>query len=232
MRVILLAALLLPLSTTAADIYELTTEELAPFNLGSGDSVGGLATDVLREAFGRAGFKMKAHLYPWLRAYQSALERSNGCVYSTVRSPERESLFKWVGPIIRDEIVLLVREGSGVSIGSIDDLKRYRTAATPGDWLSTYLQEKGANLVFTPTRGQLQMLMNGRIDFWATTRARGAYFAAREKVKLNVTLSLREADMYLACNPNVPDSVIKSLNDALGAMEQDGTMRRLEEAYR
>lgn len=232
MRVILLAALLLPLSTKAADSYALTTEELAPFSLGSGDSVGGLATDVLKEAFGRAGFKMKAHLYPWLRAYQSALETPNGCVYSTIRSPDREVLFKWVGPIIRDEMVLLVREGSGVNITTIEDIKRYRTASTPGDWLSAFLQEKGANLVFTPTRGQLQMLLNGRIDFWAATRARGAYFAAREKVKLRVALVLREADMYLACNPAVPDTVIESLNGALGAMERDGTMRRLGEAYR
>lgn len=230
----LIAAALLPPALHAADssIYELATEELAPFSMPIGDGVGGLSTDVLKTAFDHAGVKMETRLYPWLRAYQSALERPNGCVYSTVRTTEREALFKWVGPIVRDDWVVFVPEESPLHPHSLDDLKAYKTASTPGDSLAAYLQDQGMNVAYTPTNGQLQMLVSGRIDFWATTRARGAYFAAREKVKLRAALTLRQADMYLACNHEVPDEVIGGLNRALKDMEEDGTMRRIEDGYR
>jgi polar amino acid transport system substrate-binding protein len=230
----LVVAALMPatLHATDAAIYELTTEELAPFSMPVGREVGGLSTDVLKIAFIRAGFTMEARLYPWLRAYQSALDKPNGCVYSAVRTPEREALFKWVGPIVHDDWVIFVPEESRLHPRSLSDLKSYKTASTPGDSLAAYLQENGIAVGYTPTDGQVQMLMTGRIDFWATTRARGAYFASRDKVKLRAALTLRNADMYLACNPRIPDAVIEGLNRAVRAMEQDGTMERLEGAYR
>jgi polar amino acid transport system substrate-binding protein len=231
----LLIAMLLPAAGRAGSSFvpplDLTTEELAPFSMLEGDGVTGLSTDVLRRAFDRAGVPMQVHLYPWLRAYQSALDRPDGCVYSTVRTEEREPLFKWVGPIAHDEWVIFVAPGSKTRIASLDDLRRYRTAGTPGDSLATYLQEQGVAVEYTPTTGQMQMLLSGRIDFWATTRARGAYFAARHHVKLKAVLSLRQSDMYLACNRKVPDAVIDSLNRTIREMQADGTIGRLEGAY-
>ena len=43
------------------------------------------------------------------RAYAAARERPNACVYATSRTPERESSFKWVGPIDSAEWVLMAR---------------------------------------------------------------------------------------------------------------------------
>jgi polar amino acid transport system substrate-binding protein len=230
----LIFAILSPAALQAADatVYELSTEELAPFSMPLGDGVGGLSTEVRRAVFSRAGLQMETRLYPWLRAYQSALDRPNACVYSTVRTPDREPLFKWVGPIVEDDWVIFVPEESRLHPHSLNDLKAYKTAGTPGDSLASFLQEKGIAMEYTPTNGQLQMLMSGRIDFWGTTRARGAYFALRDKVKLRAVLTLRKADMYLACNRGVSDGVIDGLNEALKELEEDGTMRRLADKYR
>ena len=231
---LLIGMLLLPaaLRATPPQPFELTTEDLAPFSMMEGERLTGLSTDVLRTAFARAGLAMEMRLYPWLRAYQSALDKPNGCVYSTVRTSEREPLFKWVGPIVRDDWVVLVAPGSKTRIASLEDLKRYKTASTPGDSLASYLQDQGIAVEYTPTLGQMQMLLSGRIDFWATTRARGAYFSARHHVKLKPVLTLRHADMYLACNRQVPDPVIDGLNRTVKEMEEDGTVARLGAAYR
>ena len=230
----LIVAALLPSALQAAEatVYELTTEELAPFSMPIGDRVGGLSTEVVKIAFDRAGLKLETRLYPWLRAYQSALDKPNSCVYSTVRTAERETLFKWVGPIVHDDWVIFVPEDSPLHPRSLDYLKAYKTASTPGDSLAAFMQENGIAVEYTPTNGQLQMLVSGRIDFWGTTRARGAYIASRDKVKLRAALTLRKADMYLACNRQISDPVIDSLNRVLKEMEEDGTMRRLEDEYR
>ncbi len=224
---------LLPSTLLAApEPLDLTTEELSPFNMKSGEAVTGLSTDLLRAAFARAGLPMEVHLYPWLRSYQSALDKPNGCVYSTTRIPEREASFKWVGPLVRDDWVVYVLRDSKIRIGSVQDLKRYKTASAQGDALSTYLQGLGLAPEFTPTHGQLQMLESGRIDFWATTQARAVYFSRLDHVELKPVLTLRKAEMYLACNRQVPDQTIDVLNRTLKEMEQDGTVDRLRQVYR
>ena len=216
----------------AEEPYELATEELAPFSMQENGLVTGLSTELLKAAFARAGLPVEMRLYPWLRAYQSALEKANGCVYSTIRTPEREAQFKWVGPVVRDDWVIFLPAGSPIRIGSLEDLKRYKTASTPGDALAAFLTENGVEVGYTPTNGQIQMLTSGRIDFWATTRARGVYLARLHGVKLKAALTLRKADMFLACNRQFPDSVIDSLNQAVHALESDGTAERLAGAYR
>lgn len=227
-----IATLSAPLAVSAQQSFDLTTEELEPLSMIADGAITGLSTDLLKTAFARAGLPAEMHLYPWLRAYRSALDKDNGCVYSTVRTPEREALFKWVGPIVHDDWVIFVPEDSEVRVASLADLKRYRTASTPGDALALYMRSQGIPVEFTPTNGQLQMLMSGRIDFWATTQTRGTYFAAHDHVKLKAVLTLRQTDMYLACNRKVPDRIIALLNGTLKAMEADGTAERLAAPYR
>ncbi len=38
-------------------------------------------------------------------------------------------------------------------------------------------------------------------------------------------------DVFLACNPGVPDAVIGRLNDAFVALGRDGTLKRIERNY-
>lgn len=216
----------------AEEPYELTTEELAPFSMQEKGAVTGLSTDIVRAAFARAGLPMEIRLYPWLRAYQSALEKPNGCVYSTTRTPEREASFKWVGPIVHDDWVIFILPDNPIKIGSLKDLKRYKTASTPGDALAGYLVENGIDVGFTPTNGQIQMLTSGRIDFWGTTLARGQYIAREHGVKLKPVLTLKKTEMYLACNRQISDAVIVSLNQAVHALEEEGAADRLAASYR
>jgi polar amino acid transport system substrate-binding protein len=217
---------------SAEEPYELTTEELAPFSMQENGMVTGLSTDILKAAFARAKLPMETRLYPWLRAYQSALEKPNGCVYSTTRTAEREAQFKWVGPIVHDDWVIFVLADSTIKINSLKDLKRYKTASTPGDALADYLAKNGIDVGFTPTDGQIQMLTSRRIDFWGTTLARGIYIAREHGVKLKPVLTLRKVDMYLACNRQMPDAVISSLNQAVHALEEEGAIEKLAALYR
>ena len=42
----------------------------------------------------------QVHLVPWNEGYQAALTGNNTVIFSTARLPERESSFKWAGPIV------------------------------------------------------------------------------------------------------------------------------------
>ncbi|KPX12183.1 Uncharacterized protein ALO75_05082, partial [Pseudomonas syringae pv. coryli] len=85
----------------------LLTENFPPFNMAvdgknfaQENNIDGIAAEVVREMFKRAniGYSMTLR-FPWDRVYKLALEKPGYGVFSTTPLPERENLFKWVGPV-------------------------------------------------------------------------------------------------------------------------------------
>ena len=210
---------------------EIATEDLPPFSMMKHDKLTGLSSDIVAVALKRAAIPYRISLFPWIRAYKMAITRPDLCLYSTVRTAEREPLFKWVGPLVRDKWVVFVPADSPIEIASIEALKRYRTASLPGDAMSLFLQENGIPFDRSVTTESIRMLEGGRIDYWATTRLKGRYQANLEGIKLREALVLKDEDMYLACNKGVPDTVVAALNTAIAQMERDGTIARLSKPY-
>jgi len=224
-----ISGILDPVRAIAADkpFIELTTEELVPFSMLQGDEVTGISTAILREVFRRNGFDYSIKLIPWIRAYQTALSKSDACVFSATRTPDREALFKWVGPLVHDDWVVFALADSAIQARSIEDLRPYRTASTPGDAEAIYMMEHGLTVELSPTTEQLRMLVSKRIDFWATTKARGRFVAVAQGLHLRELLTLMPVDMFLACNPQVPDTIIDQLNKTLAQMAQDGATKEI-----
>jgi len=83
----------------------LTTEEYPPFNMTDAQSGQplGIAVDKAIEMMRRANEPFTITSYPWARAYQMALKSDDTCVFSTSRTPEREALFTWIGPLARSD---------------------------------------------------------------------------------------------------------------------------------
>jgi polar amino acid transport system substrate-binding protein len=186
----------------------------------------------LRKAFEKSGIQYNISLFPWTRAYDMATNTANTCVYSTTRTDEREPLFKWVGPLVRNDWVLFGRADSP-KLTSLNDAKPYTVGGYQGDALSIYLKSQGIK-VDEANADHLnpQKLMAKRIDFWATGAALGPYLAAREGVTgLVPVLSFRETQMYLACNKAVPDDVIAKLNTAVKQLTDDGTLAAITKSY-
>ncbi|HXA48060.1 MAG TPA: ABC transporter substrate-binding protein, partial [Burkholderiaceae bacterium] len=102
------------------------TEENAPFNFQDRQGIGGISTEIVKEMGRRAGVPMAIHWTSWVRAYQGAIKNPNTCVYSTVRLPEREALFKWVGPIASNKWALFARTDFDKPIKTIDDARPFR----------------------------------------------------------------------------------------------------------
>src|SRR5690606_17639247 len=81
----------------------LLTENFPPYNMAINgknfaqeDNIDGIAADIVREMFKRAGIPYSLTLrFPWDRIYKLALEKPDYGVFVTARLPEREQLFKW-----------------------------------------------------------------------------------------------------------------------------------------
>lgn len=212
----------------------ISTEYSPPTSMREDGRVIGSATDKVREALSRAAIPHTIEMLPWKRAYRSALMRADGCVYSTTRTPERERLFKWVGPTDEGEWVLLGRADHGYRLATLDDARKLRIGTYNGDAREAYLRARGF-LVDSAPNDMInpKKLMLGRIDLWAAGLRPGSSYLEVNgwSGRIVPVFTFNRVKLYLACNLAVPDAVIDKLNAAFDAMARDGTSRRLERKY-
>ncbi|MBS7662378.1 ABC transporter substrate-binding protein [Pseudomonas lalucatii] len=219
----------------------LLTENFPPYNMAINgknfaqeDNLDGIAVDIVREMFKRAGIQYNLTLrFPWDRIYKLALEKPGYGVFVTARLPEREALFKWVGPIGPDDWVLLARGDSPISLSSLEQAKQYKVGAYKGDAIAQHLEERGLQPI-TALRDQLnaKKLMEGQIDLWATGDPAGRYLAKQEGVSgLKTVLRFDSAQLYLALNREVPDEVVQKLQSELERMRDEGFVDDILNSY-
>jgi polar amino acid transport system substrate-binding protein len=212
----------------------LTTEAAPPYSVREGERVVGIGADTVREIMVRAHIEYTIDMLPWKRAYTAALERHDTCVFSTTRTPEREPLFKWIGPIGEADWVLMGRADRKLHLDSLEDARRYRIGTYNGDARDQYLRARNFNVDPAPNDLlNLRKLMAGRIDFWAASIRRGS--ATLERMgyadKIVPVLVFNRIRVYLACNRAVPDELTARMSSALASMEQDGTVERILHRY-
>jgi polar amino acid transport system substrate-binding protein len=212
----------------------LTTEAAAPHSMLEGKRVVGIGADTVREIMVRARIDHTIELLPWKRAYTAALERPDTCVFSTTRTPEREALFKWIGPIGEADWVLMGRADRRLHLDTLDDARRYRIGTYNGDARDHYLRSRGFDV--DPAPNDLinpRKLMANRIDLWAASIRRGSDTVARMGYagKIVPVLVFNNIRVYLACNRGVPEALTARMETALAAMERDGALQRIVHRY-
>ncbi len=230
-----------------ADIDEnysvvLLTENYPPYNMAINgknfapdDNIDGIAADIVREMFKRAGIKYALSLrFPWDRIYNLALEKPGYGVFSTARTPARENLFKWVGPIGPDDWVVLAKNDSTISLSTLDEVKKYKVGAYKGGAVGNFLIEQGLEPLL-PLRDQenAKRLQDGKIDLWATGDPSGRYLAKLEGISgLKTVLRIHSGELFLALNREVPDEVVQRLQATLDKMRADGFVDDILNNYR
>jgi polar amino acid transport system substrate-binding protein len=227
----------LPLAARAAapqpHLY-ITTEHSPPSSMRRGGDIVGSATDKIRAIMERSAIAYTIDLLPWKRAYTLALQRTDACVYSTTRTPEREHLFKWVGPTEEGEWVLFARADHAFTLRTLDDARTLRIGTYNGDARDEYLRRRGflVDSAQDDAANPRKLLM-GRIDLWAVgVRAGKAPLLQKGwSDRIVPVLSFHRIGVYLACNRAVPDALVARMNEALAAMKRDGSARRIERRY-
>ena len=219
----------------------LLTENFPPFNMAvddknfaRDDGIDGISADIVREMFKRAGIKYSLTLrFPWDRLYRLTLEKPNYALFSTTFPPEREPLFKWVGPLAKTGWVLLSAPGNTISVATLKDAAQYTIGAYKNDAVSQHLESQGMSPINALRDQQnIAKLMDGKIDLWATTDPVGRYLAKQEGVTgLNTVLRFNEAELYLALNKDTPDEVVERLQKALDELRKEGFVDDMTNSY-
>lgn len=236
------ATLLLAGTVRAADTsLVLLTENFPPYNMAKNgknfaqdENIHGIAVDIVREIFKRADIPYSLTLrFPWERIYKLALENPGYGVFVMARLPEREKLFKWVGPIGPDDWIMLAKADSKIALDSLEQARQYKIGAYKGDAIAETLAKQGLKpIVVLRDQDNARKLVNGQIDLWATGDPAGRYLARQEGVTdLKTVLRFNSAELYLALNKDVPDDVVARLQAALDELRKEGAVDAIMARY-
>jgi len=220
----------------AAAPIDFVTEENPPLNFTRAGEVTGTGTEVLRIALGRAKVDGRFTVMPWAQAYAKAQANSQTCVYSTVRTTDREKSFRWIGPVTQGVYSIYGLDGFGDNVTKVDDLRAYRVGV-PRDARVSFLRNLKVDRIVevdddaaVPRLLTVDRQKEGGVDLWMG-HAFGAIDKAREQgvaVKV-VFASVMTQPYWLACNPGFPKDVAAKLEKALSDMRADGSFQRLSD---
>ena len=230
-----------PAAESPATDLVLMTENFPPYNMAKNgknfaqdENINGIATDIVREMFKRADITYSLTLrFPWERVYKLALEKPGYGVFVMARLPDRENLFKWVGPIGPDDWIMLAKADSKISLETLEQASQYRIGAYKGDAIAETLTKQGLKpIVVLRDQDNAKKLVNGQIDLWATGDPAGRYLARQEGVNgLKTVLRFNSAELYLALNKDVPDTTVAKLQAALDQLRKEGVVDEIMAKY-
>jgi len=235
-RLILAAVTFMLVVCDASAALTLTTEEYPPFNMldERTKEPTGITVEKVVEVMRRAREPFTITSYPWPRAYQMALQMDNTCVFSTSRTPEREALFTWIGPLAKSDWTIFARATDVRKPRSLEDVKPfviggYNNAAT-GEYLK--LHGYKVDLAIDDSLN-MQKLLRNRIDFWATGDLLGKYLIGKAGLTGQIVplFKFELSELYMACNLAMSPQRAEKFNRILKEMDRDGSSAAIERKY-
>lgn len=213
------------------------TEEYPPVTFWQDGKPSGFVTDMVREIAARQNIPDHIILTYWNSAYNMALLHPNVILFSADRTPEREKLFQWVGPVGMNSSVFYAKKGSGISLNSLEEAKKVKAIATTTDWFNEqYLQSEG----FTNLKSakdpldNIRHLMNGDAqllifsDLTIPEIVRNAGYSMED---LEPVFTVSQTYIYIAISQGTPAATVQAWQSTLDEMKKDGTFAKIYRNY-
>ncbi len=222
--------------------YLFFTSQYPPYHMSTDGSqfahdksnITGICTEIVKSLLDKANFNYQIRLRIWSHGYERVQRNENNGIFCMVKNKERESLFRWVGPIMNMEWSLFATSDSKITLKNLKQAKQYRIGGAKNDVISNYLTDNGFNIsvIFNDIKNPVR-LKSGSIDLWASDSATGPYLAADEADISDIknVLTFNSTPMYIGMSLDVDSAVIDKLNQILKEMHQSGEIHAIKRSY-
>ncbi|WP_419787588.1 substrate-binding periplasmic protein [Pseudodesulfovibrio sp.] len=231
MRILLIVAAVLFLCSPSWAEESITLQAIVypPLVYEVGGSVFGVVPDVVRAIQVQIGDHNPLVIMPWLRAYEQAQHGKRQGLFAIVRTPEREKLFKWVGPVFSEGDYFFKKRGSYLSPRTLEHARGdFKIAVRRDGYTHQALKAKGfTNLDVGPSYdSSYRKLAQGRVDL--VLMGERTYYYMVKKAGLNpeeferTNVLFAESSAWLAFSRDIPDSTIDRWQEALDNLKVNG----------
>jgi len=229
---------------SATEPLKVVTEEMYPLNYrdSSDGKLKGLSVEIAKAILSASGQAVPIELLPWRRAYRMALSRENTLIFSLVRSPAREPLFHWIGPVHSlNGYLIALSTRHDIQLKTLDDANRYQIATISEYYTEDYLLNRGIKrdkLESVPQGIQaIKMLISGRVDLIALSDVN--FFQNIRKLGLKSELNFKKkfkfnsenVGLYLALSKRTPDHLVKQFQAIYRQLKASGEFDKIYRKY-
>lgn len=230
--------MLLPLFSLSQPQIQVVTELSPPNQIRINDEVAGHSTDIVRKILSVAEVDASFSIYPWARAYKLASKFDNTLIYSLARTPEREKLFHWVGPVAQFKLGFVkLSEREDIAITNLEQAKQYKIAVQRHDLAFQVLSKHGFDLLITSDiKKSYHLLLAKKVDLIIDDEnylpAMGEQLAIDHN-KLSFMYPIDELAVlgYLAANRNTEPKLIDALISAFNEVKETPEYKALLNGY-
>ncbi|MEN2426515.1 substrate-binding periplasmic protein [Chromobacterium vaccinii] len=243
---LLLSALALSLACraqAAEQTVDLATGEWPPY-VSQQLPEQGVFTEIVREAFRRAGYQARMSFQSWPQTELLTKSGKAAAAFPYRPTPEREKDFDFSVPLMRANSYLFYHKphlpNPPQQFQSLDELRSYRIAIQLGYWYLPLFQRHRLNTLMTSDEtNALRQLYLGHLDLVPMVLERGLYqihhvFPGREKEFGYISTPLdKETALALMFSRSYPQAerIREDFGRALAQMEKDGSLKAIYQRH-
>lgn len=168
-----------------------------------------------------------------------ALNNQSTLIYTIVKTPRREKLFKWVRPLAESDkaYIYKLKERDDIVLTSLDDAKRYITGVVQDSMNHQYLIDNGFKMdinldtVATAQLYNVKKLLAGRITLWVSSEKQFSHAvkdSGAAEDKFEKVMQLFELSPYMAFSRDTPDALVEKVATAYDQLVAEGLIERFE----
>ena len=235
--VLLLAFGALWLTTESAHAVVVIAAEVPPFVIRSYQGApSGMAIEVLEEAARRLDEPLTFELMPMARALIQTRHRPDVLLLPPVRSPQRESQFLWITPLLDEAFVLVSHRQHHPAPLTIEELPAQTIGVMRGSYGQSLIQSIAETRVepVAAEANNANKLALGRIQGWAVAWNTARYTQQQAGLPLASLVrgeTLQRTAIYLAAHPDFPPKEAARWRKAIQAMRRDGSLANIIKQY-
>lgn len=203
-------------SATLSQIESITyyTEKVPTISYLENNKPAGASVDILKLMWDNMGVKHQPiYITAWPRAYHNTLNTPNSAIFTTIRTKNREELFKWVGPLYASSLIVLARTDFNHKLNSLEDIFNYKTVAARNSATLEQLSEVNQKIEkVTFIEQGIRMLERKRVDLLLTFQGTWIKLIKQNQLAADDFQIVLEQDTrkaYFAFNINTPDAIIE-----------------------
>ncbi|MDG0816829.1 substrate-binding periplasmic protein [Bdellovibrio svalbardensis] len=230
---LVILSLIISSQAPAESVWKGYTEEFPPFNFKKDSEIAGVSTEIIRSLFATEKISAQIVLLPWAEGFRRAQEEDHSFIFTISRKPEREKLFKWVGPILKDTFYLVALENSKIRPTSNPlDLRKYKVSGIKGDHPVEFLEHLGFKVQHIDDDVERYKLMrSGKLDLDIMTEVSQAAYEKLYQLKFKRITRLYKIDYFVAFNLKTSPLLVDRLNKNLRQFRKGKEFKEIYKRY-
>lgn len=234
---ILTLSLLILLGLPAKGLI-LLAEEDPPSSFTENGRAKGYVIDITREIQKRVGSREPITTLPWARAYKLALEKPGIVLLATIRTPEREDSFHWIGSLVESTGNIYALKSNPENFKSLQDAKKIKGIVTVRGWYTEeFLIKNGfKNIISVSTPDKMAEMLFSRKDlviaFDSSTIEYLVRKAGQQMSDIKTVLPLGPPRVtYITMSKGTSQESVLAWQKALESIKRDGTFKEIMERW-